>query len=285
VNGVRRTLASAVVVAACVAGCGNSSAHSPATVIRDGHAALAGKHSVGFDVRVRLVLHGHLKGAGPAAALLTGPVTLALRGHSATTASVARAAFDFTLDVTGGVLEGRVLAPGGRTAYIQLPTLLGPGWHSFPVGAAPGAPTERIVDMSSLDPVSWLSGLHMVSHGGTDTLSAGLNVSRMLTDIVTSTGSSVSASERRELAATGAAVRTARGSISYDAHTHLPSAFQATLVSSVPRSLAGSSHGLTGIDLRVWARFSDWGKSFTVQRPASSTPLNTLLTIGSDSRH
>ncbi len=269
-----RTLAILIVgLAAVAAGCGGSTSHpAPATVIKASQLALAKQHTVGFDVKLQLAVHGTLKSGGPAAALLAAPVSIDLRGHSATSGSSTRAAFGFTVVVVGGSFTGQVRAPGGDTAYIQLPSLLGPGWHSFPISSGAGGSAGGLA-MSKLDPTSWLTNLHSSSKDGTDTISAGLDVAQALTAILGGSGAPVSAAQKAQLIQVGAAVKTATGSISYDSKTHLPSAFQASIKAVLPAKLATKADGITGLDLAVSAHFSDWGRAFTVTAPTGATPL------------
>lgn len=272
-GGVRRTLLVVVCVAACTAGCGGSSGQpAPATVIKASQLALAKEHTVGFDVKLQLAVHGALRSGGPAAALLAAPVSLDLRGHSATSGSATRADFGFTVVVVGGSFSGQVRAPGGDTAYIRLPGLLGPGWRSFPISSGAGGSAAGL-NLSKLDPTSWLTNLHSSSKGGTDTISAGLDVARALTAMLGGSGTPVSGAQRAQLMELGAAVKTATGSVSYDSSTHLPSAFRAAVRAVLPATLAAKADGITGLDLAVSAHLSDWGKAFTVTAPTGANPL------------
>jgi hypothetical protein len=233
---------------------------------------MAKEHTVGFDVKLQLAVHGTLRSGGPAAALLAAPVSIDLRGHSATSGSTTRAAFGFTVVVVGGSFSGQVRAPGGDTAYIQLPGLLGPGWHSFPISSG-AAGSAGGVNLSKLDPTSWLTNLHGSSKDGTDTISAGLDVARALTAILGGSGTPVSGAQQAQLLQLGAAVKNATGSVSYDSSTHLPSAFQAAVKAVLPPALAVKADGITGLALAVSAHLSDWGKAFTVTAPTGATPL------------
>jgi hypothetical protein len=266
------------------AGCGGSSSSgssnsTPAQVLRAGSTAAAKQSTVGFDVKLDVRLHGTIHGVGAAAAFLHGPISVELKGHSTAGGSATKADLAFAVNFTGGAVSGHLLAPGGETAYVQLPSLLGPGWHSFPISSATSAATGGSSSSSSsallskIRPAQWLDHLKLSQSGGTDTISADLNVRRMLSSILAMSGSAVTSAQRAQLSQAESAFKTASGSISYDQSTHLPSAFAARLSVVVPPALAKQAQGLHGIDLSLSAHFSDWGKGFTVKAPSGATPL------------
>jgi hypothetical protein len=273
-------LATWVALAALAAGCGHSgssgSGPSPTTpqgVIRAGSAAVAKQDAVGFKVRIGIHMQGTLP-AGPGAQLV--PQSVALEGSTATSGT-GKADIHFVFNVTGGSFSGELLTPDGRTGYVTLPSLLGAGWHSFPLranGRAGGASAGAGL-LGGLRPTRWLTDMKLTTSGSTDTVSASLAVPRMLRDLATLGSGTV---RPAQLAQARAAFREASGSVSYDRSTRLPSAFAAHLRVIVPRS-AGVT-GLRGLDLTVDSTFSDWGKDFTVERPANATPIAGLRRLG-----
>jgi hypothetical protein len=282
----RHSLALAAATLAVAAGCGGSSGSSsgsspstPQAVIRVGSAAISTADSVGFTMKLGLTVHGATGATGPAAAVLQGPVSLELQGHSATRGS-GKADIHFALNFTGGSVSGELLTPDGKTGYVQLPSLLGAGWHSFPLraqGTSSGPTASPSSLLRGLRPVGWLRDLKLTKSGGTDTVSAAIDVPAMLHDVARLGAGQVPAAE---LGQVQSAVRVASGSISYSRDTHLPSAFDAQLKLVVPPKLAAGANGVRGLDLSVASTFSDWGKDFTVQRPAGATPLAGLRSMG-----
>jgi hypothetical protein len=284
---MNRRLALALGTAALVlaAGCGGSSSASgsspstPQGVIKVGSAAIGKADSVGFTMKLGLTLHGNVGATGPAAAVLQGPVSLELKGHSATRGT-GKADIHFALNFTGGSVSGELLTPDGKTGYVQLPSLLGPGWHSFPLQTRGAAGTTTVSPSSLLAgtrPVRWLRDLKLTKSGGTDTVSASLNVPAMLHDLAGLGAGRVPAAQ---LGQVQSAVRVASGSVSYARDSHLPSAFTAQLKLVLPPKLAAGAKGLRGLDLSVQSTFSDWGQDFTVERPSGATPLSGLQSMG-----
>ncbi|MGN6379309.1 MAG: hypothetical protein ACTHNU_10195 [Gaiellales bacterium] len=276
-------MAAALAVAMTVAaGCGGSSSSSstaiggttPTAVLTQASAAAKKQSSVGFDVTFKLQLHGTLKSAGAASMFLTGPISLALKGHSTSAAAPGptKADFQFAINFTGGSASGEVRAPGGKTAYISAPALLGPGWHSFPLSSTSiaGSGTGTL---SGVDPAKWLGNLSVTSTSSTDTVSGELQMQKVLAGVMPLTGSTMTRAQRAQLSMIAAAFKTAQGSVSVDRSTHLPSAFQATLKLVFGRAMAAQADGLKGLDLNATAHFYDWGKRFTVTAPAGATPL------------
>jgi hypothetical protein len=278
-------IAIAAAAVALAAGCGNSSSssssagsQSPAAVLSQASAAAAKQSSVGFNIKLRLQLHGALKNAGSAAMFLQGPLGLALQGHTTngTNGGQTKADIHFVVNFRGGSVSGELLAPGGRTAYVSAPTLLGPGWHSFPIsstsklgsGATGGSSMLKMVN-----PAHLLGNLKVTSNGDTDTVSGQVEVRRLLTAALPLAGASVTGAERAQLTAVAASFKTAQGSLSVDSSTHLPIGFNAELKLVFAHALSASVDGLQGFDLNVTSTFSDWGKSFTVTKPAGATPL------------
>ena len=285
---MRRAPAIAMVAAAVAvaAGCGNSKSSSgsagspsPAAVLSQASAAAGKQSSVGFRVKLQMQLHGALNGAGSAAMFLSGPLGLALQGHTTSGASgtPAKADFTFVVNFSGGSVSGEVRAPGGKTAYISAPTLLGPGWHSFPISSTSklgsGGATGGGSMLKAINPAHLLGNLKVTSSGNTDTVSGQVQVRRLLTTMLPLAGGSVTGAQRAQLTAVASSFKTAQGSLSVDRSTHLPTAFNAQLKLVFAHALSASTNGLKGFDLNVTSTFSDWGKSFTVTTPPGATPL------------
>ena len=132
-------LVTLLVAAACGGGSsgsggssGGSGQTSAADLLKASQDALKGAKSASFDLTVALKLDGNLQNAGAGAAFLQGPLSLSLKGQAGM-ADAGTGKFDihFALNFTGGSFSGEALSPDGKTAYIQMPTLLGPGWKSI----------------------------------------------------------------------------------------------------------------------------------------------------------
>jgi hypothetical protein len=284
---VRWFLPFLLVASLVVAGCGGSdpasspSAKTPAELVDAAQKAVANQSSVGFDIKLGATLKGKLQGAGPAAALLDGPLSLEIKGHSTTKAPEK---FDatFNLGYSGGSFTGEVLTPDGKTAYIQLPSLLGSGWHKVDLqsatsGASSGGSSSSL--LSGLDANKFLKDTKVTSSGGTDTIAATLDIPALVSEVtrsVGSTGGAIGSSTQK-------AVKNAQGSISFDESSHLPTAFDANLTVVVPKGQSSSAAGLKGVDLTIHATFDDWSKDFTVQTPSGATPLPKNLFGGAGS--
>jgi hypothetical protein len=258
------------------AGCGGSdpasspSNKTPAELIDAAQKAVANQSSVGFDVKLGVTLKGSLQGAGPAAAMLNGPLTLEVKGHSSTKAPEK---FDatFTLGFSGGSFTGEVLTPDGKTAYIQLPSLLGSGWHKVNLGSADSGTTSGSGSSSLLTGLkanSFLKDARVTSSGNTDTIAATIDIPALVSQIASSAGATGAVGNTAQKA-----VKQAQGSMSFDQSSHLPTAFDAKLGVVVPKGQASSADGLKGVDLTIQATFDDWSKDFTVQTPSGATPL------------
>src|SRR6476646_8749279 len=113
---------------------GGGSGESAADLLKASQQALKDAKSASFELTVALKLDGNLQGAGAGAALLQGPLSLSLKGQAGK-ADAGSGKFDvhFALNFTGGSFSGEALSPDGKTAYIQMPTLLGPGWKSIDI--------------------------------------------------------------------------------------------------------------------------------------------------------
>jgi hypothetical protein len=284
---VRWVLPFLLVASLVVAGCGGSdpasspSAKTPAELVDAAQKAVANQSSVGFDIKLGATLNGKLQGAGATAALLNGPLTLEIKGHSTTKAPEK---FDatFNLGFSGGSFTGEVLTPDGKTAYIQLPSLLGSGWHKVDLqsassGASSGGSSSSL--LSGLDANKFLKDTTVTSSGGTDTIAATLDIPALVSEVTRSAGSTGGAIG----SSTQKAVKNAQGSISFDESSHLPTAFDANLTVVVPKGQSSSAAGLKGVDLTIHATFDDWSKDFTVQTPSGATPLPKNLFGGAGS--
>jgi hypothetical protein len=284
---VRWFLPLLLVASLVVAGCGASdpasspSAKTPAELVDAAQKAVANQSSVGFDIKLGATLKGKLQGAGPAAALLNGPLSLEINGHSTTKAPEK---FDatFNLGFSGGSFTGEVLTPDGKTAYIQLPSLLGSGWHKVDLqsassGASSGGSSSSL--LSGLDAKKFLKDTKVTSSGGTDTIAATLDIPALVSEVTRAagaTGGAIGSSTQK-------AVKNAQGSISFDKSSHLPTAFDANLKVVVPKGQSSPAAGLKGVDLTIKATFDDWSRDFTVQTPSGATPLPKNLFGGAGS--
>jgi hypothetical protein len=263
-----------LVASLVAAGCGGSdpasspSSKTPAELINAAQKAVADQSSVGFDVKLGVTLKGSLQGAGPAAAMLNGPLTLEIKGHSTTKAPEK---FDatFNLGFSGGSFTGEVLTPDGKTAYIQLPSLLGSGWHKVNLESGGfGTSSGSSSLLSGLKANSFLKDTKVTSSGNTDTIAATVDIPALVSQIARSAGASGALGSVSQKA-----VKQAQGSMSFDQSSHLPTAFNAKLGVVVPKGQASSADGLKGVNLTIQATFDDWSKDFTVQTPSGATPL------------
>ncbi|HEX5261845.1 MAG TPA: hypothetical protein VFW18_10255 [Gaiellales bacterium] len=287
---VRWFLPLLLVASLVVAACGGSdpasspSAKTPAELVDAAQKAVANQSSVGFDIKLGATLNGKLQGAGATAALLNGPLTLEIKGHSTTKAPEK---FDatFNLGFSGGSFTGEVLTPDGKTAYIQLPSLLGSGWHRVDLQSASSGPSSGGSSsslLSGLDANKFLKDTKVTSSGSTDTIAATLDIPALVSEVTQvarsagSTGGAIGSSTQK-------AVKNAQGSMSFDKSSHLPTAFDATLKVIVPKGQSSSAAGLKGVDLTIHATFDDWSKDFTVQTPSGATPLPKNLFGGTGS--
>ena len=69
-------------------------------------------------------------------------------------------------------------------------------------------------------------------------------------------------------------IKTAHASASFDQSSHLPSALSAEFAVTIPADLQKDASGLTAVDFKVDATFSDWNSDFSVSAPSGATPLN-----------
>jgi hypothetical protein len=296
---MKRTLLLLLSVAAVVAGCGSSagtgstssssSNETAAGVLAAAQSATADATSAGFDAKVDLTLSGNLASAGPSAALLQGPLNLELKGHAGK-GSNGKPKFDvnFALNYQGGSFSGQALSPDGKVLYLQMPALMGPGWHSTPLSglssAAGGSSSSGSglaqLKAAGVDPSKWLKNLDLSSSGGQDTISADLDLPAVFADIAKAGAAGLNAQATQQMAQLEKAVKTAHGSLSFDSSTHLPTDEQFQLAMDVPPAMASQAGGLKGFSLSVDVKFSDWNKDFSVTKPSGATPLNTGGLLG-----
>jgi len=266
---------------------GGSGQMSAADLLKASQDALKDAKSASFELTVALKLDGSLQNAGAGAALLQGPLSLSLKGQAGM-ADQGTGKFDvhFALNFTGGSFSGEALSPDGKTAYIQMPTLLGPGWKSIDISkqmsssgssGSNGSTDKNIEQLKALglDPSKWLKNLTVSSSGDTDTIAADLDIAKIISDVASASNSPISAKDQKQLDELAGAVKTAHGSESFDHSTHLPRALSAELAFDVPADLQKDSNGLTGLDIKVDATFSDWNSDFTVKVPSGATPLDS----------
>ena len=265
---------------------GGSGQTSAADLLKASQQAMKDAKSASFELTVALKLDGNLQGAGAGAALLQGPLSLSLKGQAGK-ADAGTGKFDvhFALNFTGGSFSGEALSPDGKTAYIQMPTLLGPGWRSVDLSkeasgagssGSSGSPDQSLQQLKALglDPSKWLKNLTVSTSDDTDTIAADLDIARIIADAASASDSPISAKDRKQLDEIAGAVKTAHASESFDHSTHLPSAVSAEFAFDVPADLQKDANGLTGLDVKVDATFSDWNEDFTVTAPSGATPLD-----------
>jgi hypothetical protein len=147
-----------LVASLVVAGCGGSdpasspSAKTPAELVDAAQKAVANQSSVGFDIKLGATLKGKLQGAGPAAALLNGPLSLQIKGHSTTKAPEK---FDATFSL------------------------------GFSGGSFTGSSSSLL---SGLDVNKFLKDTKVTSSGGTDTIAATLDIPALVSEVTRSAG-------------------------------------------------------------------------------------------------
>jgi hypothetical protein len=264
---------------------GSSGGESAADILKASQQALKDAKSASFELTVSLKLDGNLQGAGAGAAFLQGPLSLSLKGQAGKADGNGAGKFDvhFALNFTGGSFSGEALSPDGKTAYIQMPTLLGPGWKSIDISKETGSSDSSGSSSKSLDqlkalgldPSKWLKNLDVSTSGSTDTISADLDIAQIITDATGLANSPITPKDQKQLDELVSGIKTAHGSESFDHSTHLPSALSAEFAVDIPADMQQDASGLTGLDLKVDASFSDWNSDFTVTAPSGATPLDS----------
>jgi hypothetical protein len=294
---MKRVLALLLVTLLAAAACGGGSSGSGGSsgggsgqmsatdLLKASRQALKDAKSASFELTVALKLDGNLQGAGAGAALLQGPLSLSLKGQAGKADGNGAGKFDvhFALNFTGGSFSGEALSPDGKTAYIQMPTLLGPGWKSIDISketspsGSSGSSNKSLDQLKALglDPAKWLKNLDVSTSDSTDTISADLDIARIITDATSVSDSPITPKDRKQLDEVVSGVKTAHGSESFDHSTHLPSALSAEFAIDIPADMQKDANGLTGLDVKVDAKFSDWNSDFTVNTPSGATPLDS----------
>jgi hypothetical protein len=285
-------LVTVLVAAACGGGSsgsgagsgGSSGSMSAADLLKQSQDALKNAKSASFDLTVALKLDGNLQNAGAGAVFLQGPLSLSLKGQAGM-ADAGSGKFDihFALNFTGGSFSGEALSPDGKTAYIQMPTLLGPGWKSIDISKETSSTGSSDSSNQSLDqlkalglnPAKWLKNVDVTSSGDTDTIAADLDVAGIISDMASLSNSPITPKDQKQIDDIVNGIKTAHGSESFDHSTHLPSALSAELALDIPASAQKTADGLQGFDLKIDATFSDWNSDFTVSAPAGATPLDS----------
>jgi hypothetical protein len=285
-------LVTVLVAAACGGGSsgsgagsgGSSGSMSAADLLKQSQDALKNAKSASFDLTVALKLDGNLQNAGAGAVFLQGPLSLSLKGQAGM-ADAGSGKFDihFALNFTGGSFSGEALSPDGKTAYIQMPTLLGPGWKSIDISKETSSTGSSDSSNKSLDqlkalglnPAKWLKNVEVTSSGDTDTIAADLDVAGIISDMASLSNSPITPKDQKQIDDIVNGIKTAHGSESFDHSTHLPSALSAELALDIPASAQKTADGLQGFDLKIDATFSDWNSDFTVSAPAGATPLDS----------
>jgi hypothetical protein len=307
---MKRALVLLLTVAAVAAGCGSSSSsgsggsssggsssvstNTAAEVLAAASTATKGATSAAFDAKLGVTVRGNLAAAGSGAALLRGPITLNFKGHAGKGTN-GKAKFDvnFAFNYTGGSITGQALSPDGKVLYLQLPALMGPGWHSMPLSSVSSAGSSNsttsgglaALKAPGLDPSKWLKNLSLSTSGGQDTISADLNLPALISSIEKASaskagGGTAPAKTQGQLAQLEKAITTAHGSLSFDSSTHFPTDESFQFAMTVPPSLSRSASGLKALALTLDIKFSDWNKDFTVTAPKGATPLNTGGLLG-----
>jgi hypothetical protein len=302
---MKRALIPVLVVAALVAGCGSSSGsgssgggsgggssvstNTATGVLAAAQSATKGATSAAFDASLGLTVTGNLQGAGSGAALLQGPIKVELKGNAGK-ASNGKPKFDvhFALNFSGGSFSGEALSPDGKVLYLQMPALMGPGWHSLPLSGLSSAGSSGSSSSGSLaqlqaaglDPSKWLKNLNLQSSGGQDTISADLNLPALISDISKAGAAKLTPKDEKQIGELEKAITKAHGSLSFDSSTHLPSDEAIQFAMTVPKSLAAQAGGLKSLALNFDIKFSDWNKDFSVSAPKGAKPLNTGGLLG-----
>jgi hypothetical protein len=286
-------LVTALAAAACGGGSGSgggsgggsSSDLSAAELLKASQTAAANATSAAFELTLSLKLDGNLQGAGAGAAFLQGPVTVSVKGQAGKADGAGTGKFDvhFAVNLTGMSISGEALSPDGKTAYIQMPTLLGPGWKSIDLskhmsssGGSSDSTNKSLDQLKALglDPSKWLKNLEVSSSGSTDTIAADLDVAALIADVSSISSSPITPKDQKQIDDAVNGIKTAHASESFDHSTHLPSALSAELALDIPASLQKDANGLTGIDFKIDATFSDWNSDFSVTAPSGATPLD-----------
>lgn len=304
---MKRALVLLLSVAAVAAGCGSSAGSSSSSggstsggsssvstftavgVLAAASAATKDATSAAFDAKLGVTVSGNLQGAGAGAALLRGPITFDFKGHAGKGTN-GKPKFDvnFAFNYTGGSLTGQALSPDGKVLYLQLPALMGPGWHSMPLQSLSSAGSSNsttsgglaTLKAGGLDPSKWLKNLSLSTSGGQDTISADLNLPGLISSIAKAGKSGVSPKAQHQLAQLEKAITKAHGSLAFDSSTHLPTEENLQFAMTVPPSLSSQASGLKALSLTLDIKFSDWNKDFSVAAPKGATPLNTGGLLG-----
>lgn len=304
---MKRALVLLLSVAAVAAGCGSSagsssssggstsggsssvSTNTAAGVLAAASAATKDATSAAFDAKLGVAVTGNLQGAGAGAALLRGPITFDFKGHAGKGAN-GKPKFDvnFAFNYTGGSLTGQAISPDGKVVYLQLPALMGPGWHSTPLQSLSSAGSSNsttsgglaALKAGGLDPSKWLKNLSLSTSGGQDTISADLNLPALISSIAKASASGVSPKAQRQMAQLEQAITKAHGSLAFDSSTHFPTDESLQFAMTVPSSLSSQASGLKAISLNLDIKFSDWNKDFSVSAPKGAKPLNTGGLLG-----
>lgn len=264
-----------------------------AGVLKDAAAATKDATSAGFDAKIGIRVGGNLAGAGAGAAMLQGPLTLEFKGHAGK-AGGGKAKFDvdFAVNYTGGSLTGEALSPDGKTLYVKMPLLMGPGWHSLPLntlssgatgGSSSGSSNSQSLEAlkaAGVDPSMWLKHLSLSNANGQDTISADLDFQKLFTDVTKMSRSGITPKDKLQLLKVERAIRTAHGSLSFDSSSHLPTEEKVDFAMDVPASLQSQASGLKSIALNLDIKFSDWNQDFSVKAPAGATPFNSAGLLG-----
>jgi hypothetical protein len=300
---MKRALVLLLAATALAAGCGSGSGSggsssggssvstaTAAGVLKDASAAAKDATSAGFDAKLGIKLGGNLAGAGAGAALLQGPLSLEFKGHAGkATGGKAKFDVDFAVNYTGGSLSGEALSPDGKTLYVKMPLLMGPGWHSLPLNTAGSSATGsgssnsqslEALKAAGIDPSTWLKNLSLSTSDSQDTISADVDFPKLFADVAKLSQSGMTAKDRLQLLKVERAIKTAHGSLSFDSSSHLPTEEKVDFAMDVPPSLQTQASGLKSVELNLDVKFSDWNQDFTVKTPSGATPFNSAGLLG-----
>jgi hypothetical protein len=304
---MKRPLVLVLTATALLAGCGSSSSSSSggggssgnggggssvSSLFAASQAATKNATAAAFDLKMNLLLKGHLRTTSSAAALLNGPLNFELRGEAGHVAGgVGKFDINFTVNYTGGSFTGRILSPDGKTAYLQMPLLLGPSWQSIDISqiakagagaSGTGSSSQSLNQLKALgvDPSKWLKNVALSTSGSTDTVAADLDLAALFADVSKLSTTPMTAKTRATLSQIVAAVKTAHFTESFDHSSHLPSGASMHVAVTLPPSLRAQASGLNGFDFTLTLSLSKWNQDFTVHKPAGATPLNSALLGG-----
>jgi hypothetical protein len=286
------------VLAALAAACGSGTqagSDDPAALLRQSADAMKDARAAAFSLSAAVEVDG--------AAGAQGAYTVKVSGRAGRFDDAGRFDVRFEVGMRGMSVAGRAKSADGRTAYVQLPLLLGPGWKSIDMtqvkdrleaqGARPDAASrehERLAReaLEMVHPDRWVRDVEVTHPGGDDRIEGSLDVRGMVEDLLAvglamaqKEGNLVPGKEldriqrevEKALPKVERALRRADGSITLDADTHLPTELRADVAVDLPAE-ARSPGAPSAVSLAVSLSFSDWNEEFSVEAPADAEPLD-----------